>query len=316
MTGDYTPSELLPLINQKVEDSQITFRSTYEKIIGEMEEKGVYVVNETMLSDGQKEFALNYFTSVVSRRLVPIIIRKSVDLPFLPDGKIYLAVKLENGASSKYAIIQIPESRDCPRFVVLPSAKDRIDIIFLDDIIRLFLKDIFFMFNYEKITANTFKIVRDAELTFDDDVSKSLTQKIFQGISTRKKGTPVRLVYDREMPLDVMNTIIRKFGFKSAEQIEAGGRYHLMRDLMKFPVVRQDLENSNPKPMLHPLVKPFESFLKVIRRRDILLCYPYQTFNHFIDLLREAAVDPKVQSIYISLYREALHSKVVISALL
>ena len=107
MTGDYTPSELLPLINQKVEDSQITFRSTYEKIIGEMEEKGVYVVNETMLSDGQKEFALNYFTSVVSRRLVPIIIRKSVDLPFLPDGKIYLAVKLENGASSKYAIIQI-----------------------------------------------------------------------------------------------------------------------------------------------------------------------------------------------------------------
>ncbi len=311
MTGDYTPSELLPLINQKVEDSQITFRSTYEKIIGEMEEKGVYVVNETMLSDGQKEFALNYFTSVVSRRLVPIIIRKSVDLPFLPDGKIYLAVKLENGASSKYAIIQIPESRDCPRFVVLPSAKDRIDIIFLDDIIRLFLKDIFFMFNYEKITANTFKIVRDAELTFDDDVSKSLTQKIFQGISKREKGTPVRLVYDREMPLDVLNTISRKFGFKSAEQIEAGGRYHLMRDLMKFPVVRQDLENSNPKPMLHPLVKPFESFLKVIRRRDILLCYPYQTFNHFIDLLREAAVDPKVQSIYISLYREALHSKVV-----
>ena len=312
MTGGYTPAELLPLINQKVQSSQNVFRATYEKIINEMELKGIYMINETMLSEKQKEFALNYFTSVVSRRLVPIVIRKSMELPFLPDGKIYLAVKMTYRKTPRYAIIQIPESRDCPRFVELPSEEDgRIDIIFLDDIIRLFLNDVFFMFPYDEITANTFKIVRDAELTLDDDVSKSLTQKMCQGISKREKGKPVRLVYDRDMPLDVLNTIARKFGFKSSEQIEAGGRYHLMRDLMKFPVVRPDLENSNKKPLLHPLIKPFESFLKVIKKRDILLSYPYQTFNHLIDLLREAAVDPKVQAINITLYREASHSKVI-----
>ncbi|MFR9620102.1 MAG: polyphosphate kinase 1 [Rikenellaceae bacterium] len=290
--------------------SQDKFRQTYLDIIREMEGEGIYVVNDRELSQEQIEFCREYFLSVVSLRVVPIIVRKSVELPFLPDGKIYLAVKMSGVASSRYAIVQLPVSDACPRFVVLPSVEGRKDVIFIDDIIRLFLDDIFFMFNYESIEAHTFKIMRDAEFVIDDNVSLSIAEKMSQGIIEREKGRPVRMIYDREMPLDVLDTITAKFKLRG-EQIEEGGRYHLMRDLMRFPKVRPELESRNPKPVLHPMIDPSDSILKVIAQQDLLLAYPYHTFNHLIDLLREAAIDPRVQSIYITLYRTANHSKVI-----
>lgn len=315
MTGGYSPSELLELINQRMGISQVAFRDTYKEIIGEMEREGIFVIDQKSLSEEQMEFCRNYFLSVISLRLGPVILRKNVKIPFLPDGKIYLAVKMSTARTRRYAVIQIPVSDASPRFVVLPSSEGRTDIIFVDDIIRLFLDDIFFMFSYDSITAHTFKIVRDAELSLDDDVSKSMAEKMFKGITRRERGKPVRLIYDLEMPLDLRDTITRKFGLDPTAQVESGGRYHLMRDLMKFPKVRPDLESRSPKPMLHPMIDPSESILKVIKKQDVLLAYPYHTFTHFIDLLREAAIDPMVHSISITLYRTANHSK-VISALL
>jgi polyphosphate kinase len=309
--GGFTAAELLPLIDRRLEVSRDIFLRAYTEITAEMERQGIHVVDETGLSGEQRKFCRHYFFSVVSIRLVPLIVRKSVETPFLPDGRTYLAVRMAGAKSSRYAILQIPVSDACPRFVVLPSAKGRTDVIFLDDIIRLFLDDIFFMFSYDSITAHAFKIVRDAEFTLDDDVSKTLSEKMFQGLQERQRGRPVRLIYDRTMPDEVLQTLARKLGTRSAEQLEPGGRYHQMRDLMKFPAVRPDLEESRAEPMFHPLIDPQESILRVIRRQDILLSYPYHTFNHLIDLLREAAVDPRVQSISITLYRTASHSKVI-----
>ncbi len=312
MTGGYSPAELLPIIDKRVKSSQSVFRGTYQSIISEMEQCGIYVVDHTQLTEEQTSFCREYFLSVVSLRLGPVIIRQKEKLPFLPDNKGYLAVKMSTQKSHRYAIIQLPVSESCPRFVVLPSrSQERHDIIFLDDIIRLFLDDIFFMFSYDSISAYAFKIVRDAELTLDDDVSKSISEKMYEGLSQREKGRPIRLVYDRDIPEDLKLTIAKKFGFISHEQLEAGGRYHMMRDLMRFPKVRPDLESNSRKPLLHPAIDPCESILKVIKKRDLLLAYPYHTFNHFIDLLREAAIDPMVQSISITLYRTASHSKVI-----
>lgn len=311
MTGGYSPAELLLLVNSKVHSSQIEFRKTYAEIIKEMEGAGIHMVNEKNISEEHYEFCKEYFMGVVSERLVPLLLRKRVNIPFLADGKAYLAVKMSSGNGARFAIVQVPVSEASPRFIVLPSKDDKINIIFLDDIIRLFLDDVFFMFNYDKISAHTFKVIRDAELNLDDDVSKSLSEKMFDGISMREKGRPVRLIYDESMPIDVLDTIAKKLGFNSSENIEAGGRYHLMRDLMKFPKVNPELEVTRSKPLMHPLIDPFDSIFKVIKKQDILLCYPYQTFKHFIDLLREAAVDPRVQSIDITLYRTASHSKVI-----
>ncbi len=311
LTGGYTASQLLPLIDRQLESSREIFLSAYSGIISEMERHGIYVVDEKKLSEGQHEFCRHYFYSVVSVRLIPLILRKSIEIPFLPDGRIYLAVRMISAKGCRYAILQIPVSDACPRFVVLPSDTGRTDVIFLDDIIRLFLDEIFFMFSYDSITTHTFKVVRDAEFTLDDDVSKSMSEKMFHGLHKREHGRPVRLIYDRDMPDDMLQTIAHKMGIRNLGQIEPGGRYHQMRDLMKFPHVRPDLEESRAEPMLHPLIDPQGSILRVIRRQDVLLCYPYHTFNHFIDLLREAAVDPRVQSIQIALYRTASHSKVI-----
>ncbi len=315
MTGGYRPEELLSLVNTKMSVSQAKFRQTYTNILAEAEAEGIFMVQQDQLTEEQKEFCRQYFLSVLSLRLGPVIIRKSMKLPFFPDGKIYLAVKMTSKRATRYAIIQIPVSESSPRFVVLPSKAGRTDIIFVDDIIRLFIDDIFFMFSYDSLSAHTFKIIRDAELPLDDDVSKSIAEKMFKGLTRRERGRPVRMVYDSQMPLDLRDTIVRKFGLNLSAQVEEGGRYHLMRDLMKFPKVSPALESRSPRPLPHPDIDPGESILRVIKRKDILLAYPYHTFNHFIDLLREAAIDPMVNSIYITLYRTASHSK-VISALL
>ncbi|NDV97104.1 polyphosphate kinase 1 [Dysgonomonas sp. 521] len=313
-SGGYQAKELLPLINSQVFEGQKKFMQTYTDVLSEMESHGIFVINERQLSRKQKQFCHEYFSTVVSPLLVPLIIRKSTQLPFLRDNNIYHAVKMcsvKNGGDARYAIIQIPVSSSCPRFVVLPSVEGRHDIIFLDDIIRFCLDEIFFMFNYKTISAYTFKLMRDAQLTIDDDISKSLVEKMETGLQNRLHGQPVRLIYDREMPGDLLDIISSKLKLKGAEELDAGGRYHLMRDLMKFPRVRPDLESKSHEPLHHPDIKPFSSILKVIGRKDILLNYPYHTFNHFIDFLREAAIDPKVESICITLYRVAERSKVI-----
>jgi polyphosphate kinase len=310
LSGDYFPGDLLPLVNDKIHKNQKIFTRVYDGILTEMEGKGIRVINETMLNEAQKAFVLEYFATVVSMRLVTLIVNKSQPLPFLTDDQIYHGVKMTRGKNASYAIIRIPVSIDSPRFIRLPSPKGCCDIIFLDDIIRVCLNDIFFMFNYDTIGAYTFKVMRDAELTLDDDISTSLVEKMEKGIENRTHGRPVRLVHDEEMPPDFLNLLIRKLRL-SKEQMAPGGRYHMMKDLMKFPKVRPELEDKAAPPLPHPDIVPFSSILKVIRKKDVLVNFPYHTFNHFVDFLREAAIDPKVKNIFITLYRTAERSKVI-----
>lgn len=312
-SGNYTARELLPLINNKAAESYKKFDKVFDNVLSEMEKEGIYIIKETELNQEQKDFCVNYFSTVVSPRLVPLMLRKSTKMPFLEDKYIYHAVKMSSDKkiTNRYAIIQIPTSKVCPRFIELPSSQDRKDIILLDDVIRLCLDDIFFMFNYDTISAYSFKLTRDGLLTLDDDISKSLLEKMEEGIENRLHGQAVRLTYDKEMPEDLLSILTSKLNLKAHDSIDAGGRFHQKRDLMKFPGVRPDLENDNPTPLQHPDIKPSSSILDVIRKKDILLNFPYHTFNHVIDFLREAAIDPKVSNIYITLYRTAEHSKVI-----
>ncbi len=313
LIGDYTPSELLVEVSRQTERAQEAFTRTYHELLHEMEQQGIFVVGEGQLTERQRAFCRDYFVSVVSPYLVPLILRKSVKIPFLPDGNAYLGVRMScgNGKNTRYAVIRIPASTHCPRFVVLPSESGRHDVIFLDDIIRLMIDDVFFMFNYDHITVHTFKIMRDAVLTIDDDISKSLFERIAEGVESRRYGEPIRLIYDREMPEDLLEMLARKLKLTAPGMLAPGDRYHLMKDLMRFPKVRPDLLTVNPVPLRHHDILPFQSILKVVRRSDIFLNYPYHSFQHVIDFLREAAIDPRVERIAITLYRTAEHSKVI-----
>lgn len=304
--------DLLVEVNESIDASRKVFERTYKDILDEMEARNIYVINEAQLNETQRIFCNDFFSNEISQWLVPLMIRKTIKMPYLSDNKIYLAIKMNmiDGSCTRYAIIQIPVNKKCPRFVELPSEEGRKDIILLDDIIRLCLDEIFFMFRYDNINAYTFKFIRDGHLTVDDDISKSIVEKMEEGLEERQHGDPVRLVYDKDMPGDLLDIIASKLKIKNQEML-GGGRYHMMRDLMSFPVVRVDLENSLQIALQHPDIKHFSSIIDVIREKDIFLNYPYHTFNHLIDFLREAAIDPKVKKIYMTLYRTADRSKVI-----
>jgi len=312
ISGGYKPYELLSLVDQEVRTAQQLFTKIYKQILGEMADEGINVLDETMLNWEQRQFCRSYFLDVVSPGIVPLFLRKTIQIPFLPDTEVYHAVCMESDDTRKtlFAILRIPVNNGCPRFVQLPSPDGKHSIIFLDDIIRICLDEIFFMFNYERIRAFTFKVVRDANLSLDGDPYKSFLEKMEEGLEQRMRGKLVRLIYDQEMPEELLHTLSTKLKLKQTA-LEPGRRYHMMRDLMKFPVIRQDLEERCSPTLQHPNLTPFSSIFRQIDRQDILLLFPYQSFNHVIDFLREAAISPKVKSIHITLYRLANDSKIV-----
>ena len=312
MSGGYKPHELLLLVDREVCAAQELFTEIYRQVLEAMADEGIDVLDETRLNCEQRQFCRHYFRDVVSPGIVPLFLRKRLQIPFLPDTEIYHAVRMESGNSRKAlsAILRIPINSGCPRFVQLPSSDGRHSIIFLDDIIRICLDDIFFMFNCVYIQAFTFKLVRDASLSLDGDPHKSFLKKMEEGLEQRMRGELVRLIYDQEMPEALLRPLTSRLKLKQSA-LEPGRRYHMMRDLMKFPVIRPDLEEKRTPALQHPILSPFSSIFRKIDRRDILLVFPYQSFNHVIDFLREAAIDPKVKSIHITLYRLATDSKIV-----
>jgi polyphosphate kinase len=234
--------------------------------------------------------------------------------PYLRDRSAYLAFKLskkDDPADYAYSLIRIP-GRSVPRFYVLPQEGKKKFVIMIDDIIRYCAHDIFFYFDYDSIDAYTIKITRDAELDIDDDISKSFMEKMSSSLKKRKKGKPVRLIYDREMPEDLLQFLLKKLKMAEGSDAVPGGRYHNHKDFMHFPEIgRKEHYYTKQPPSRHKDLPPFTSVMKVMREKDIMLHYPYQTFNHFIDFLREAAIDPQVKEIGLTIYRVAANSRVV-----
>jgi Polyphosphate kinase len=243
LPGGYTPQELISRIDQEISAGQRKFTEIYERVLGEMEREGIYIIDERRLNEEQERFCRKYFLEVVSRRVVPLFLNKTVQLPFLPDNGVYFAVCMESRQYRKdrFAILQVPVSNTCPRFVTLPSQSGRHEVIFLDDIIRLCLNDIFFMFPHTRIQAFMFKFIRDASLSLDNGMHKSLLEKMEEGLEQRMRGKPVRLIYDQDMPDALTQLLVSKLKLKEGE-IEPGRRYHMLRDLVKFPVIRPELE--------------------------------------------------------------------------
>lgn len=212
----------------------------------------------------------------------------------------------------RYAVVEIPNTIN--RFVVLPSNSKKQYIILLDDVIRYNLNNIFNIFDYESISAHMIKITRDAQLEFDSDLSKSLIEKISTSVKERRVGEPVRFVYDQSIENDTLNFILKGMKIDSSDSIIPGGRYHNRRDYMNFPNLgRHDLLYKEYTPLPISGLSLEGSILEKIKKKDYLLYAPYQSFSYIIKFLREAALDPKVASIKITLYRLAKNSQIVSS---
>ena len=314
LLGNYTPRELHDKIQEIVINQQNKVQEIFKNILEELKENNIFLVDEKDLGHSQGVFVKKYFYDKVLPNLVPIMLSKKNKFPYLRDRSAYLAVKLSKRTDPKdiaYSLIRIP-GRSVPRFLVLPKIGKKRFVIILDDVIRFCLNDLFFYFDYDIHQAYTLKITRDAELDIDDDISKSFMEKMSHSLKKRKIGKPVRLLYDREMPDDLKEFIFRKMKINVEENAIPGGKYHNHKDFMNFPEIGKK-KHYYPKlpPFRHKDLRPNTSVLRVLRRKDIMLHFPYQTFNHLIDFLREAAIDPQVKEIGITIYRVASDSKVV-----
>jgi polyphosphate kinase len=311
--GDYTPEELYEKIQEIVLQHQQRSQEIYKNILQEMAGQNIFMINETKLSGEQGIFVKRYFHEKVLPNLVPIMLNKKNKFPYLRDRSVYLAIKMSKKKKPEkfaYALVRIP-ALSLSRYLVLPEQHGKKYVIMLDDVIRYCMSDIFPLFNFELFHAYTIKVTRDAELDLDDDISKSFIEKMELSLKKRKIGTPVRLIYDKEIPDDLLSFIVRKMKLDQ-ENIVPGGRYHNDKDLMSFPEIGEPYHYYKRLPPLrHRDLQPHESILKKLRKKDIILHYPYQSFIHFIDLLREAAIDPKVKEIGITIYRVADNSRVV-----
>jgi polyphosphate kinase len=313
LLGDFTPKELLDKIQNVVIGQQQKVQNIYLNILEELRENDIYMVNEKELNHQQGIFVKKYFNDKVLPNLVPIMLSKKNPFPYLRDRSVYLAVKLSKKTDPTdfaYSLIRIP-SLSVPRFLVLPKAGSRKFVMLLDDVIRFCLKELYYYFDYNIYEAFTLKMTRDAELDIDDDISKSFIEKMTHSLKNRKKGKPVRLIYDRNMPGDLRNFIFKKLKLNPENGIP-GARYHNDKDFMNFPEIgKKKHYYAKLPPFRHKDLRPNTSILRVLRKKDVMLHFPYQTFNHFIDLLREAAIDPQVKEIGITIYRVAEASKVV-----
>ncbi len=313
LLGNFTPQELMDKIQSIVISQQQKVQAIFKDIFEELKKDNIFMINEKELNHKQGIFVRKYFNDKVLPNLVPIMLSNKNKFPYLRDRSVYLAVKLSKKSNPKdfaYSLIRIP-SLSVPRFLVLPKSGNKKFVIILDDVIRYCLSELFFYFDYNVHEAFTIKMTRDAELDIDDDISKSFMEKITHSLKKRKKGKPVRVIYDRNMPEDLKAFIFKKMKLDTENAIP-GARYHNDKDYMNFPEIGKK-KHYYPKlpPFRHKDLRPNTSILKVLRRKDVMLHYPYQTFNHFIDLLREAAIDPEVKEIGITIYRVAEASKVV-----
>lgn len=325
---DYSAQELLDEITNTVIKQQAESLRILDEIKAELKKENIFIIDETEISAAQEEFIKSYFVNEVSPALVTIILNDLEELNITSDNAAYLAVRMvmkpEKSTSSirqifkgnkreyKYALIEIPKS--VARFVVLPDEGEKKYIIILDDLIRYCLQNIFSIFNFESISAHMIKITRDAELDLDSDLSKSFIEKLSASVKGRQVSEPVRFIYDREIEKDTLEFLLKKLKVDQTDSVIPGGKYHNRRDYMSFPSLdRTDLQYKVYPPLPIEGLDLQGSIIRKIAQKDYLLYAPFHTFSYLIKFLREAALDPKVKTIKITLYRLAKVSQIASS---
>jgi len=312
--GGISAKQLIKDITEIVIQHQAESLSIFQDIERKLANENIFIIDENKISQEQEIFLKDFFIQKLSPELVTIILNDLAEFPLLKDNMGYLAIKLvmKKDAEVHYAIIEIPKTVN--RFVVLPSKDNKKYVILIDDVIRHNLKSIFNIFDYESVSAHMIKISRDAQLDIDSDLSKSMLEKISTSVKERRIGEPVRFIYDKLIEQDTLNFFLDKMKIVSTDSIIPGGKYHNRRDYMEFPNLGgNELLYKKNIPLPIPGLSLEGRILEKISKKDYLLHAPYQSFSYLTKFLREAALDPKVTSIKITLYRLAKNSQIISS---
>jgi len=312
--GVYKADELLEMITKEVIIQQSKSLAILEDVYAKLEDENIYVLKEDEITHSEhKEFITDFYVEKVSPALMAIVLDDDTPMPRLKDSAAYLAVKMKiSDIENQYALLEIP--RSVYRFVVLPKVDEKDCIIILDNLIRYNLESIFDIFNYENIEAHMIKITRDAELDIESDLGISFLEKLSKSVKNRVDGDPVRFIYDKTIASDTLDFLMSKMGIEANDSVIPGGRYHFRRDYMDFPNMgRKDLLYAKEKPLAINGVSLNDNLFEKVAEKDFLQYTPYHTFSYIIKFLREAALDPKVKTIKITIYRLAKISHITSS---
>lgn len=290
------------------------YAQAVEQVTEELRRENICLVDDTEVTPEQLEFIRSYFRERLSGFIVPVWFSAIKWLDYENDENIYLAVKVsrtEPRPVADYAFLEVPVG-PCGRFVRLPDHEGRSYLMYLDDVVRCCLPLVFEGLGFTSFEAYTFKFTRDAEMEIDNDLRTGILQKISKGVKSRKRGEPLRVLYDARIPKDLLKRVLRKLDLDSLDTVLASGRYQNHKDFMRFPDCgRADLRYPTWTPILKRELDGPESLLDRIRQKDRFIHVPYHNFDSFIRILQEAAVSKEVESIKITLYRLARESKVV-----
>ncbi len=310
------PTALLQEIHAVALAQQERFGRVFrEEILPELREAGIELIDERGVTAEQRVFIEDYFAEHVAEHIRPVILGQQDSTPFLKDHTTYLVAELQPGpgitistVGPELGIVEVP-SPPLPRFVSIPGPGEGQCIVFLDDVIRINLHRIF----PERVVAGAYaiKVSRDADLYLDDEFDPVLKKAIKKSLKKRETGAPIRFLYDTLSPHAIVTRLTAHFGLRQGDLIE-GGRYHNLNDLAGLPV--GDLPHLEFPPMEalpHPALKSDAPVLDLIRAKDRLLHFPYQSYGNVVRLLQESASDPDVDAIWISLYRVSRESEVV-----
>ena len=313
--GSDNSKHLLTKMQTKALRLNEQFDELYGDLIREMARRRIFLVNENQLDDTQKRWITKYFRKEVMPHITPLLIKDDIDvLQFLKDEYAYITVDLRKDDHSQYALLEIPTDH-LPRFVMVPEQKGkrRKTIILLDNIIRYCLDELFKgFFDYDELNGYAMKMTRDAEYDLRLEIEYSLLEQMSEGVNQRLTAMPVRFVYEREMPQEMLDFLCSKLQISNYDSLIPGGRYHNFKDFIGFPNVgREYLENKPMPPMKCADFEGYANSFDAIKAKDILLYYPYHTFDHISELVRQASFDPKVLAIKINIYRVAKDSRLM-----
>ncbi|GEM80091.1 polyphosphate kinase 1 [Vibrio superstes] len=306
---------LLSKMQSKAMKLNQRFDDLYNELLLEMARRRIFLVNEAQINETQQQWLKKFFRKQVLPHITPVVMHEDINvLDFLKDEYAYLSVALVKDNVSQYALLEIPTDH-LPRFVMVPEQKGkrRKTIILLDNVIRYCLDDIFNgFFEYDEINCYSMKMTRDAEYDLSHEVEHSLLEQMSEGLSQRLSAMPVRFVYEKDMPREMLEFLCRKLEISNYDSLIPGGRYHNFKDFIGFPNVGRDyLENKPLPPLKSAVFEQYNNSFDAISAEDILLHYPYHTFDHVSELVRQASFDPKVISIKINIYRVAKDSKLM-----
>ncbi len=313
---EQSDKDLLEEIDQTVVHQQEKYDKLYGQIIKELAREKTLLVDDTTLPETLKPFVQDFFENRLSHTLTILYWKEGDKILNLRDTIFYLIVTMtKKDDRQQYALIEVPTDR-FSRFLVLPDINDKHYVMFLEDVIRYHLKDIFQFFKFETIEAKSIKLTKDADLSIDNDVQVSYMESVAGALKERQKGMPVRLVYDKTMNQKTLKFIKRMFGLDEYDSFAPGGKYHNKKDFMNFPTLgRKDLEYKKITPVIPKILKREKNYFKAFSKEDTLIYTPYYDYSIFLKFLRGAAIDPKVKKIKITIYRVADDSQ-VLSALI